>query len=168
MAEVVRVGRGGVCGRDLFVIEVAGPDDVSAVLQLPGPYFACLLACDATAVPTTKVLALARRLLQAGCVYVCCWGPGCERVHDVLDEVDLDLRPDGPITMTTWHSNDSLARALWFFLSCTRPNDAYVDECRAGVGIAIGSADWAAEVRAALSSPEAFCSRVLASGKEPD
>jgi hypothetical protein len=134
------------------------------VLPLPPPYFACLLAWDATTASDEEVMALARRLLRAGCVYVCCWGPGCERVHDSFDLADLELRPDGPPALSTWHTEEPLAEALWFFLFCTFPDDAYFDGCRATVGITVGSKEWTDEVRAALAFPEEFSSTVLASG----
>lgn len=166
MAEVVRVGSGGACNRELFVIEASGPANVPAVLPLPCPYFGCLVAWDAAAVSDEEVAALARRLLPAGCVYVCCWGPGCERVHDLFDLADLELVPDGPFAMSTWHSKEPLSEALWFLLYCTFPDDTFFDGCRAAVGITIGSKEWADEVRAALASPKEFSSRVLASEEE--
>jgi hypothetical protein len=144
-------------------METARAAEVPAVLPLPCPYFACLLVWDATAVPEAEVDALARRLLQAGCVYVCCWGADCSRVHDRFDLAGFDVRPDGPLVMSTWHDQESLADALWFFLFCTSPDEAYVEQCRAGVAIVIGSKEWADEVRAALASPEQFSSRLLES-----
>jgi hypothetical protein len=105
--------------------------------------------------------------LQAGCVHVCCWGPGCERVHDLFDLANLELRPDGPFAMSTWHSKEPLSQALCFFLFCTFPDNAYYDGCRAAVGITIGSKESADEARAALTSPREFSVRVLASAEEP-
>jgi hypothetical protein len=167
MADLVKVGQAETSGRDLFLIEAAGPGDVPAVLALPCPYFACLLAWDATAVPDAEVAALARRLLLAGCVYVCCWGPGCERVHDLFDLAALDLGPDGPFCMSSWHAGVPLAEALWIRLFCSWPGDAYFGGCRAAVAVAIGSMEWAAEVRTALSSPGEFSARLLASEPRP-
>jgi hypothetical protein len=152
MAEVLSVGVGGACGRDLFVVEASGPDDVPPWLPLPCPYFVCLIAWDAAAVPDAEITALARRLLGAGCVYVVCWGPDCERVHDLFDRADLGLRPEGPYAMSTWHDRDSLPQALWFFHSCTFPDDAYADGCRAAVALTIESERWADEVKSALAA----------------
>jgi hypothetical protein len=78
------------------VVESACPDAVPAVMPLPCPHFACLLAWDATAVREAELTALARQLLLPGCMRVCCWGPGCERDHDLFDLADQGLRPDGP------------------------------------------------------------------------
>src|SRR4051812_28214797 len=126
MADIVRVGFAPDISRDLFVVAAASPDEVPTVLGLSCPYFVCLLACDATAIPETEIAILARRLLKAGCVYVCCWGPGCEQVHDLFDVADLALRPDGPFAMSTWHSKEPLSDALWFFLSCSFPAEEYL------------------------------------------
>ncbi len=57
------------------------------------------------------------------------WGTDCERVHDIFDEVDveLDLRTgDGrslpsPVVMTAWHSDESLGEALDFFWEHSSP-----------------------------------------------
>jgi hypothetical protein len=149
----------------LFVLEVSGPDEVPAVLTLACPYFACLIAWDARGVRDEVVTAVANKLLRAGCVYVCCWGPDCERVHDCFDTAELKLRPDGPWAMSTWHSKEPLSEALWFLLTCAAPDDAYFDGCRAAIGLTVGSPEWAAEVRAALSAPSEFSARVIASDK---
>ncbi len=71
MAELVRVGSEAVSERELFVIEASRPDEVPSVLSLPSRYFACLLACDATATGEAELAELARRLLNVGCVYIC-------------------------------------------------------------------------------------------------
>jgi hypothetical protein len=148
-----------VTERRLFVLEVAGPDNVPSACPLPGPYFACLLAWDAQTASDESIAAVASRLLRAGCVYVCCWGPDCSRVHDLFDLAELELRPDGPWAMSTWHGAEPLSEALWFLLSCSWPDDAYFDGCRAAVGIVMNSPTWAAEVRAALSAPRDFLAR---------
>src|SRR5438132_45417 len=101
-----RVGSYHLFDRELFVLEVSNPEDVPNTLQLPCPYFACLIAWDARSASDERIRSMASKLLRAGCVYVCCWGPGCERVHDGFDLTDLELRPDGQWAMSTWHSRD--------------------------------------------------------------
>jgi hypothetical protein len=152
-------------GRELFAAEATSAREVSTPEALPGPYFACLVAWDATRADDAEVLALAQRLLRAGCVYMCCWGPDCERVHDLFDRADMELRPDGPFAMSTWHRDEPLSDALWFLLFNAYPDDAYFDGCRAGVVITLGSPTWAAEVRVALSDSAAFSKRVLSKEK---
>jgi len=157
-------GRDEVTGRPLFVLGAAVPDDIPAALPVPGPYFVCLLAWDARQASAAEVRAVAERLLGAGCVYAVCWGPDCERVHDIFDEADLARRPDGPWVMTTWHSNEPLSEAIWFALFSAWPDDAFADGCRSVVGVSVGSPAWAAELRAAFAAPREFSAGVLARG----
>ena len=157
------VGRDEVTGRPLFVVSAATPDDIPASLPVPSPHFVCLLAWDARGVSAVDVGSVAERLLRAGCAYAVCWGPDCERVHDIFDGVELELRPDGPWAMTTWHTDEPLAEAIWFALFSAWPDDAFADGCRSVVGVAVGSVGWAAEVRAAFADPGDFSARYLGS-----
>jgi len=162
------VGRCGLTGRPLFVLVAACPDDVPAALPVPGPYFVCLLAWDARGVSAADIGTVAGRLLRAGCVYAVCWGPDCERVHDIFDEVELELRPDGPWAMTTWHSSEPLSEAIWFALFSAWPDDAFAYGCRSVVGVSVGSPRWAAEMRSAFAAPGEFIAAWLAGEDTPD
>lgn len=145
--------------RERYLIEAERPEDVPMALALPGRYFVCLLALDASDVPDATIERLARRLFAAGCVYICCWGAACSRVHDLFDEVDVERAPDGPFAMSTWHEGESLAEALWFAWFNACPDEAFAEDCRAGVAISVGSPVWAAEIRRAMSDPESFARR---------
>src|SRR5262245_60230752 len=157
------VGREATSERTLFVLDVPRPDDIPAVIPVSGPYFVCLLAWDARQASAAEVEAVAARLLDAGCVYAVCWGPGCERVHDAFDAADISRRPDGPWAMTTWHSEDPLPEAIWFALFTTWPDDAFADGCRSVVAVSVGSPAWAAELGAAFAAPGKFSAGVLGS-----
>jgi len=85
MAALTFIGREDVSERELFVVDAVRASDAISAPRPPGRYFACLLAWDATAATDPDVVALARHLLSTGCVYVCCWGPKCEWVHDTFD-----------------------------------------------------------------------------------
>ncbi|MEM7353891.1 MAG: hypothetical protein AAF657_24030, partial [Acidobacteriota bacterium] len=128
-------------------------------LSLPSPRYVCLLAWDARDVPADAIACFARKLLDSGAVYVCTWGPDCERVHDIVDEEDVDLdlpeHLDG-VVMTTWHSDKPLADAIFFALLCSAPDEVYSAGCDSTIGISIGSAAWAEEIRAAFENPQAF------------
>src|SRR6266511_4271195 len=91
-------------------------------------WFTAFIAADATKVTVDAVTSLATGMLSHRCAYVSVWGPDCERVHDIFDEVYVQdyphplvgheqaWSPDLPFLMTTWHESESLASALWFAL----------------------------------------------------
>lgn len=117
--------------------------------------FALLLAIDATTLPMDELLRGAERLLKRGAVYVCAWGPECERVHDSFDRIIVEGKLDGandrnPI-MTTWHKNEPLREAVWFFRYCAFPSEAYASHCRHWVALTIGNDAWAEEIERELS-----------------
>ena len=112
MPEIERLGTYDIMERDLFLLSLDSPEGCPANLALSSHRFACLLAWDASGVGVERIAALARKLLDAGAVYICAWGPDCERVHDIIDEEEIG--PDPPATanrvvMTTWHSDEPLA-----------------------------------------------------------
>jgi hypothetical protein len=139
-----------VSGRELFVSELSSPGDIVHGLTPPSPYFVCHVAWNAAEVGDATISQLVQVLVRAGCVYICCWGSGCERVHDFFDEADLERSQDGPFATSTWHENEPLSEATWFTLFNTFPDDAFSEGCRATLGITIGSAAWAADVRRAF------------------
>ncbi len=154
---IERVGRDAASGRNLFVAEAEAPSDLATQIGQVGSEFVCLVAWDSRTAGVTEISELACQLLEAGAVYVCTWGPDCERVHDIVDE-ERDARntAETAVVMTTWHSGESLADAIWFALHSAVPDDAYLDSCRATVGISIGAPNWAAEMRSAFADPGRF------------
>jgi hypothetical protein len=115
MAPIEQVGQDEVLGRDLFLLSIPSPQDMPHRLAVTTAKFACLIAWDARSARVEELSAIARQLLDAGAVYVCAWGPGCERVHDIFDEERDGPNPltsTDPVVMTTWHDDESLAEAL--------------------------------------------------------
>ena len=136
-----------------------------ATLTLSSPRFVCLIAWDATSATVDDITLIARRLLDAGAVYVCAWGPDCERVHDIVDEIGLGPNPSDHIDrviMTTWHDDEPLAEAILFVLISALPDEPYAAGCNATLGLVIGSPVWTAEVRKAFAKPSAFIKQGLA------
>jgi hypothetical protein len=154
MALCEKVGRDDGSGRDLFLLPIARPEDMPSVISVSTPRFVCLLAWDARAAGVDEISAIARQLLDAGAVYVSVWGPDCERVHDIIDEESGGPNPEvttDSVVMTTWHADDSLAEALHFVLATAVPHEGYAEGCGATLAIAIGSAQWTAQIRDALT-----------------
>ena len=98
---------------------------------------------------------LFQRILDAGCVYFCAWGNGCEHMHDWFDWflVEKELKTGEPIgnIMTTWHSADSLEEAVEFAIVSAEPDDQYAAGCGAVVLATVGSSEWAGQVQQAAS-----------------
>ena len=153
-----------VLERRLFSVAIGSPSELPRQLSLPAGNFACMLAWDARGMSVEAICSLVEALLRAGASYFVCWGPDCERVHDIIDEVasnpDNDLGvPEGSCIMTTWHSSERLRDALWFLLVNSQPDDHYQDSTHAALAIAVGSPPWAAEIREALDHPRDFVKR---------
>jgi hypothetical protein len=95
---------------------------------------------DASTVSTDEIAAAIERMLDSGLAYFCAWGPDCERVHDIADEVLLRRRPEANYdtdVMTTWHDDESLADAAWF-ASIAFPADEYVGTFVGTVAMLVG------------------------------
>lgn len=149
--------------RSLHAHAVATAAELPGSFALPSRHFVCLLAWDADRIPANTIASVATRLLEAGAVYVCTWGRDCERVHDVVDEVIVatDLESKNGVIMTTWHSSEALADAIWHAMFTAFPAQAYEATCTATLGLSIGSDDYAREIREAFVDPDAFSDRVL-------
>jgi hypothetical protein len=84
-------------------------------------------------------------------VYFCAWGPGCERFHDIVDQVIVEdgigrrFVPPTPrdAVMTTWHDRESLEDALDFFATSAVATDGYGANSRYRVVISVESPEWA-------------------------
>ena len=139
MTQVQHIGRSEIADRELFSVALPDFPSMPDSLSLPSRHFIAFLAADASGVDAAVLAEFSRKLLRAGCVYFCAWGADCERVHDVFDGECFDVEP---VIMTTWHSQDSLDEALWFFVSNAYPDGGYWDTSRSGLAISIGSRDW--------------------------
>ena len=145
---VRHLGREQSHPRDVFLLSLERLSDFPGLLELPCPRFVLLLAADTTGANLDKV-AVANSLISAGCVYFCAWGPGCEAMHDVVDDVFLErieYADDRGVLMTTWHNNEPLTDVVEFALLTAWPDDNYRDGCGAVVLAVSGSDAWALEV----------------------
>jgi hypothetical protein len=127
--------------------------NLPALIQPSNAHFVLFLAIDGTKVNTEVIFSVAEKLLDQGMVYACVWGPDCERVHDRIDQPRFWRKPDetdSNVVITTWHAEDPLAEAVWFFLNCTWPAQDYVHTCSDWIAAVIGNPAWEAEVRAKL------------------
>ncbi len=142
--------------RQLYLLDLHSSDEIPTTFDLGSPHFGCILVWDASRSNTQEVVSVVQPLIDAGCVYFCCWGPSCEWVHDTIDTCDPYFESTGAVIMTTWHERDPLEEALWFFLNTMWPDPAFENSFQSSIAVIIGSKDWATTVRAALQNPETF------------
>ena len=163
MTGVMSFGRDDVSGRELYSLHLETADGLSQ-LNLSSPKFVAFLAWDSSHATIEAISQVAEKLLNSGCVYLCAWGNGCERVHDIMDVVLVGPDPSDDVApvMTTWHQDDSLDEALWFFLNSTWPDDQYFDDCRSAIAITVGgSREFQDRIAFALTYPREFSGQVL-------
>jgi len=159
-----RVSYDDVSERALFSMGLDSFDDPFPTMELPTKYFVCLLAADFSNVSVTRISDVALTLVSVGCCYFLCWGPGCERAHDIIDETlaaaNLDVIDDSVI-MTTWHDDETLDEALFFLLTCAMPDDKYFEMTGASVAVSVGNEKVLAQIRTALEDPRGFVRKVV-------
>ena len=162
-------GLDAITGRRLFSLALPSADALPAQLDISSKHFACLLAMDARSTPVALITRLGDQLLRAGASYFICWGPDCEKVEYIIDQ--MVSMPDNhfgvPVDsciMTTSHASEPLSEALWFLLRCSWPDDAYFASTHAALAISVGSVEWATTISEALEDVEGFAQRVTASG----
>jgi hypothetical protein len=119
---------------------------------------------DAAHVDRDRIAALGKKLIDQGMVYLCTWGPGCNRVHDIFDEVEIerDVSTDDAFLMTTWHEDEGLDDALWFAVVTALPAEGYIETCRAVLAIVVDKPEWSNRVETALTDFERFNNEILA------
>ena len=167
-AQLRRVGFDQAGGRALFLVAAGDSRELPDTIAPGTPYFVALIAWDSLTQPPGEVARVARILLNAGCVYFCCWGPGGERMHDIVDEEylceGLSVNHSESAIMTTWHDGESLEEAAWFTLNSAYPDDRFFDKCKSVVAVCIGNRSWAEQLTAALADPQALSFRVVGAG----
>jgi len=137
---------------DRFVVVETSSLRWPADLEISSRYFRLFVAADTASTDVVQIAAFARNALTSGMVYCCSWGPGCERFHDIVDEVwvssgqsndPLLVRPSSDDTlMTTWHDEESLEDALDFFVSSAVPTSGYESESSFWLAIVVANSTW--------------------------
>jgi len=132
-----------------------------ATLQVPAKRFRLLVAADTNLLPDEVISEFAEAALSAGMVYLCAWGNGCSRFHDIVDKVlvkdDLgERRFSGPdsddVIMTTWHDDEPFEETLDYLACCAVPTDGFVEESNFRLVITVAHPEWAAQARQFLTS----------------
>jgi hypothetical protein len=125
-------------------------------LEIPSRRFRLLVVADTIEISTDIISQFAYAALKSGMVYFCAWGPGCERFHDIVDEVrvkdELGERvfvgpnPEDTI-MTTWHPDDTLEEAVEYFINWAHPTHGFAEGSDCWMAICVNNKEWAATIR---------------------
>jgi hypothetical protein len=106
--------------------------------------FILFIAAHASSGDEAKIRRFAAAAIESGCGYICAWGDGCELVHDLFDEVAIAV---DRFVMSTWHTDESLADALYFSLTNTLlDEDEFPNAAEAAVVLAVEE-PWIEDVR---------------------
>ena len=144
--------------RELYFI--AAPDFAALPnsFSFPSQHFVALLVADTTQIAAETLGSFSRALLASGCSFFCALGPGCERAHDLFDQECLCTPA---VIMTTWHDDEPLDEAIWYFLRTSFPDDAYWHTSGSAVAIVVGNADWALHVEGRMRDIPSLADDVL-------
>src|SRR5580704_406521 len=140
--------------KNLYLSSVGNIESLVDEIAPSSQDFGLFLALDADSLDDGKIGQVAKRLLLKGLVYLCAWGPDCERVHDLFDLAALEMDPqqNRAVIMTTWHADEPLHEAVWFFVNSAFPDEAYARTCHDWVFAPIGHPDWEKAIRESHSS----------------
>lgn len=139
--------------RSFYLCSVPSLAELPAALQPTSRHFGIFIALDATKMPDRQVSVVAAELVGKGMAYSCIWGPDCERVHDSFDQAIVAANSDETdknVILTTWHSNESLREALWFFVNCAFPAADYQETCTDSIAVSVGNEEWTKKIRTHL------------------
>ena len=161
MNQAIKLAYDSSTERSLHILSIPSAAELPS-FEVESEYFGVLLVWDSIGKSKDELVAVGKKLIDQGAVYICCWGPGCEYVHDAIDHADLENdRPGTSVLMTTWHDDEPLSEALWFFLNTAFPHELYESGCRASIAIVIDNQSWADECSESLAHPRQFSERAL-------
>jgi hypothetical protein len=143
---------------DINVLYVEEIEELAQRLESRERCFTLFLAWDAPTEEQTKLREIMQPLVDRGLVYFCAWGRGCEAVHDAVDRCDIErenhaAKPELFI-MTTWHHDEPLEEAVWFFKELALPNETHGVPSFDRFAVAVGNREWSDTIKRVLSELE--------------
>ena len=138
------IGKNQISERQILRIFLPAME-ASLLQEIPNAYFCVFVLCDSNNLDVDTIFEFAENLLSRAAVYFSFWGKDCERVHDIFDEaisIQYPSETEHSVRMTTWHSDESIDEALWFFLNVAFPAHDYSNNCNAELIIVIENEEW--------------------------
>jgi hypothetical protein len=135
---------------EIQVLFIGTIEELSDAIQPRNPQFTLFLAWDALALDQAQLRKWMQPLVDRGLVYFCAWGRECKALHDAVDMCDIEPQknsgnPDFFI-MTTWHDDEPLEEALWFFQTLALPTEPPIVGNFDRFAVAVGNPQWADEM----------------------
>jgi hypothetical protein len=124
--------------------------------RIPTKHFRLFIAANTADIPSDVISKFIEMALQNGMVYLCVWGAGCSRFHDIADLVivqdELGKRsfvgPNQQDTiMTTWHEEEALEDAVEYFVMTSHPTEGYLIDSNYWLAISLGNNSWATTIQ---------------------
>jgi len=138
----VETYRDPLSSRPWQVIAIGSLPDLVKGIAAPSAEFILLVAADTSRLPPEQLVAASQALLAAGARYVCCWGPGCARLHDVFDECAGYLNNKDAVVMTTSHDDEQLEEVIWFATHSAFPDVPFSQASASVVVLVVGNTEW--------------------------
>jgi len=137
---MTHLGRSAVTGWDIYSVCSDAPGFDLPTFHPPSAHFVCLLDWDASAASDVQIDALARHLLDAGAVMLCCRGEDsarvCERFAAVIGGGERGVaRPE----IAVCDLPGLVPEAVAFVLDAACPAPRYLAQCAAVLALVIGA-----------------------------
>ena len=136
--------------RDVFLCPADFFEELPKKVKPSTSYFSLFIAIDARPLDDHTVLQVAESLLSKGLTCLCAWGPDCKRLHDLFDfaarEINDELSGDDVI-MTSWHPDETLEDALWFFVTASFVTAKFKNSCKDWIIAPTASPEWEQPIR---------------------
>jgi hypothetical protein len=68
--------------KEIYLCRASSLQQPVVSIKPTSKHFGLLLVMDAVSLPDAALFQAAKDLISKGLVYLCAWGPDCERVHD--------------------------------------------------------------------------------------
>lgn len=149
----VEYAAAGRCDRQIVSVEVPSFDILSseiADVALPSPHFVGLVCSDARGVSDRAIIDTATALLDQGLVYLCTWGPDCNRVRNLFESTALVWNPR--VVLLAVHFYEALDDAVDYVLNVASPSMHYTETCQTSLIVTVGSAAWSKHIRQQLGT----------------
>lgn len=127
-------------------------------LEFPSEKFILFLAADFASIDPQLIAEIGKGLIAKGLVYVCTWGPDCEKAHDAFDHGTYKFEEETGTDfhlMTSWHENESLDGALWYGVFSAFAPDEFLTET-AIFCVTISNSTWNDRIQELLADINAF------------